>query len=56
MTHDSVGSKAEVGFLAVGNQMWVTNWIWDHLLQNPDSDKFSSRPVLVYWFMGHVVR
>ncbi|RPD73973.1 hypothetical protein L226DRAFT_488145, partial [Lentinus tigrinus ALCF2SS1-7] len=39
----------------LSTQMWITNELWEGLKRNPP-EELSSRPMLVYWFMGHIIR
>ena len=41
--------------VTVKTQMWVTDQLWEGLKHNPQ-EELSSRPLLVYWFMGHITR
>ncbi|KAH9924621.1 uncharacterized protein BXZ73DRAFT_50427 [Epithele typhae] len=36
------------------NQKWVAEWLWSGL-GDPDN-VLSARPLLIFWFMGHVIR
>ncbi len=41
--------------LAVRTQMWVSDEMWEGMQKNSDNE-LSRRPLLAYWFMGHVIR